>query len=175
MKSASRSRGKSLSSSGPSSTESSLGRACLIVVLKSKLALAESSVWPLKGFVLNGKEYHDAALGEWTGFYDWLRDPNGYLLGVRYWLNEGTEMLAQQARVLDYVSLKPSRFIEIYFSDRRDVDPKLSADQEFLYDPVFRSDDGEYALGFAMEGLGESDLRNIENAQADRGAFHFLV
>lgn len=163
-----------ISGTGPGTVKSPADRPCLLVVLRPKLTLAKSPAWPLKGFALDSKEYRDAALGEWTGFYDWLRDADGSLLGVRYWLNEGTEFLAQQAHALDYVSVDPSRFIEIYFSDRRQVAPKLSADQDFLYDPVFRSDDGEYALGFAMEDLGESDLRNIEKAQADWGAFRPL-
>lgn len=174
MKSNSNRTAKSSIPTEPSTANSSAGRPCLIVVLKSNLTLAESPAWPLKGFALDGKEYRDAALGEWTGFYDWLRNPNGVLLGVRYWLNEGTERLVQQAHVLDYVRVDPSRFIEIYFSDRRDIEPKLSADQEFLYDAVFRSDNGQYALGFAMVGLSESDLLNIQTAKADWGTFQPL-
>jgi hypothetical protein len=158
---------KSASSLRPSTVKSSAGGSCLIVVLKSNLTLAESPGWPVQRFALNGKEYRDAQLGEWTGFYDWLRDPNGDLLGVRYWVDEGTEVLVQQAYLLAYARVDPSRCIEFYFSERRNVEAKLSTDQEFLYDPVFRSDDGEYALGFAMHGLSESDLRNIRNTQAD--------
>jgi len=144
-------------------------------VLRSRLALAESPTWPLKEFTLNGKKFHDTRLGEWTGFYDWLRDSNGGLLGVRYWLSEGTELLEEHARVLTYTKVDPSRHIEVYFSERKDFDANLSADQEFLYDPVFRSDDGSYALGFAMDGLSESDIRNLENAQADWIAFESLA
>jgi len=174
MKSASNRTGKSSGRTGPSTPGSSAGRPCLIVALNSNLTLAESPVWPLKSFALSGQLYRDAALGEWTGFYDWLRDSNSVLLGVRYWFNEGTELLVQKANALGYIRVDPSRYIEIYFSDRRDIEPKLSSDQEFLYDPVFRSDEGEYALGFAMEGLGESDLLNIHTARANWGTFEYL-
>jgi hypothetical protein len=150
------------------------GRLCLLVILRPKLTLAKSPGWPLKGFALNGKEYRDAALGEWTGFYDWLRAADGTLLGVRYWLNEETEFLTQEAEGLPYANVDPSRFVEIYFSDRRDIEPQQSADQDFLYDPVFRSDDGEYALGFAIKDLNESELRSIENAQANWCVFQPL-
>jgi hypothetical protein len=130
--------------------------------------------WPVRGFVLDGRKYIDIGIGEWTGFYDWLRDIKGNLLGVRYWLNEETETLSRQPRQFDYLRVDGTRFIEIYFSDSRQVEPKLSADQDFLYDPVFRSDDGEYALGFALDGLGLTELRNIDGAQADWGTFQPL-
>jgi hypothetical protein len=165
---------KPTSLSRSDTVKGSRGGPCLIVALKSKLALAQSPVWPVKGFTLNGTEYHDTELGEWTGFYDWLRDSNGALLGVRYWLNEGTELLVQHVRVLGYASVDPSRFIEIYFSERREIDDTLSADQEFLYDPVFRSDDGGYALSFAMEGLSEAEVRSIVETQADWMTFQPL-
>ena len=163
-----------ISGAEPSMVKSPASRPCLLVIFRPKLTLAKSPVWPLKSFVLDDKQYHDAALGEWTGFYDWLRDASGDLLGVRYGLNEETEFLGEQTRALDYVKVVAPGYIEIYFSDRRHFEPKLSADQDFLYDPIFRSDDGEYALGFAMEDLSESELRSIENAQADWGTFRPL-
>jgi hypothetical protein len=95
-------------------------------------------------------------------------------LGVRYWLNEETEFLAQHVHGLAYVIVDPSRFIEIYFSHRRDVEPQRSADQDFLYDPVFRSDEGEYALGFAIEDLSESELRSIDGAPGTLSTFRPL-
>ena len=50
-------------------------------------------VWPLTGFVIGSKQYRDANFGQWTGFYDWLRDSKEQVLGVRYWPFEDTEFL----------------------------------------------------------------------------------
>ena len=55
----------------------------------------------------------------------------------------------------------------MYFSERRSVDPTLSCDQAFLYDAIFRSDDGEYAIGFGMEELNEANLRSLQDAGAE--------
>ena len=36
---------------------------------------------------LLGKGFVDGGLGDWIGFYDWLRTRDGKLLGVRSWLD----------------------------------------------------------------------------------------
>ena len=143
--------------------KSPLGRQCLLVVLLPQLALAKNLQWPLQGFVLDSRSYRDEGFGDWTEFYDWLRDPDGNVLGVRYWLRTDTEFLVDYAKGLGYVLPDPSRYIEIYFSERRGLDPQLSGDQDFLYDAVFRSDDGAYAIGFGMGGLSQSDMRSLQN------------
>lgn len=147
--------------------DSSTRRPCLLVILRPRLTLAKDIRWPLKGFVIGSKRYHDAAFGNWTGFYDWLRDAQGNLLGVRYTPSDQTEFLTEQLKGLAYVKSDPSRHLEIYFSDRREFDDTLSCDQEFLYDAVFRSDDGEYAIGFGMEELNDSNLRGLETIGAE--------
>ena len=151
----------------PNLQESSTKRPCLIVILRAQLTLAKDVRWPLKGFVVGSKRYHDAAFGNWTGFYDWLRDARGSLLGVRYTPFNETEFLTERTKGLAYVKSDPPRHLEIYFSDRREFDDTRSCDQEFLYDAVFRSDDGEYAIGFGMEELSESDLRGLEETGAE--------
>lgn len=151
----------------PKPEKSSTGRPCLLVILRPQLTLAKDLRWPLKGFVLGEKQYHDANFGEWTGFYDWLRDREGGVLGVRYTPFEETEFLTKELKALAYVKVDPPRHLEIYFSDRREFDEKRSCDQEFLYDAIFRSGDGEYAIGFGMEELNESNLRSLEKAGAE--------
>jgi hypothetical protein len=137
------------------------------VILRSQLTLAKDLRWPLKGFAVGDKRYHDAGFGAWTAFYDWLRDSEGKLLGVRYWLEQDTEFLVDYTKRLGYVEAVPARHIEIYFSERRAVDPKLSCDQAFLYDAIFRSDDGEYAIGFGVEELSDDNLRSLQDATAE--------
>ena len=139
-------------------------RPCLVALLQPRLTLAKGLTWPQRAFVVSGKEYRDAGFGEWTGFYDWLRASDGTLLGVRYWLDTSTAFLEVYARNLPYVSVDPSRCIEVYFSDQRAFEPKLSADQAFLYDALFRAADGEYAIAFGAEDLGGTDFEILERA-----------
>jgi hypothetical protein len=132
--------------------------------------LARDLRWPLKGFFIGNKRYLDTDFGHWTGFYDWLRDADGNLLGVRYTPFEDTEFLIDHTTKLPYVKTAPLRYIEIYFSEKRAIDAKRSCDQEFLYDAVFRSDDGDYAIAFGIEELSEVDLQGLEKAEAEWAA-----
>lgn len=140
---------------------------CLLVLLRPTLTLARNVKWPLKEFTIGDMRYRDANFGEWTGFYDWLRNGDGDLLGIRYTPFEQTEFLTRELKDLAYVEADPPRHIEIYFSERRAIDPNLSCDQALLYDAIFRSDDGEYAIGFGMEELSESNLRSLETMGAE--------
>lgn len=149
-------------------------RVCLLVMLQPQLVLAELRPWPLAGFVCEGRRYQDAGFGEWTEFYDWLRDSDSNVLGVRYWLRSDTEFLAAYAKERPYIQIDPLRHLEIYFSERRGVNQSRSCDQDFLYDGIFRSDDGQYAIGFGMGGLNEADLLSLQNAGARWAEAHLL-
>jgi hypothetical protein len=87
-------------------------------------------------------------------------------LGIRYWVQDDSEFLAELAMELPYAQVTPSRHIEIYFSDLRCADPNLSCDQTSLYDEIFHADDGAYATGFAMDDLSESGIESLRITEA---------
>src|SRR5207248_2896449 len=100
-------------------------------------------------------------------FYDWLRDADQRLLGVRYWPFESTELVIARSTELAYVSTNRQRYIEIFFANERHVKQELSKDQEFLYDPVYVSPSGGCAVAFSTDGLSEADYRSIAEASAE--------
>ena len=108
-------------------------------------------------------------MGEFTGFYDWLRDSEGQLLGVRYWLDGTTDFILEQHRSLPYVR-DAGGAIEVYFGLSRAVDALKSADQEFLFSAVFKSLAGVCALAFDIEGLGTADIDHAKRASHVRVA-----
>jgi hypothetical protein len=142
---------------------------CLVVILEEPLKLAEASHWPIAGLVIDDKYYRDCGFGDFTEFYDWLRNSLGEVVGVRYYLAGDTEFLFEYGERKTYMVASDRgtfKYIEIYFSDIRDVDPLLSGDQGFLYDPVFRSDDGHIAIAFDMDWLSEAELAGLrQNSQ----------
>lgn len=140
---------------------------CLLVVLKPRLTLARSASWPLKNFTLDEKRYVDAGYGEWTGFYDWLRDSEKRLIGVRYWPNEDGNLFLDKIRKLSYAQEGPVKSIEIYFGNNRNAHEKFSSDQDLVYDAVFLAEDGELAIAFEMGSLAESDQGSLGGAEAD--------
>ena len=137
------------------------------MIFRAELTLARDIQWPLKAFTIGDRQYSEINIGDWTGFYDWLRDSEANLLGVRYSPFKDCEFLIERTAKLQYVKPDFPRNIEVYFFGRRSVEPKLSCDQDFAYAAIFRSDDGEYAIGFGMENLTESDLRSLEKAGAE--------
>jgi hypothetical protein len=153
--------------SSSKSEKSAKERPCLLVILGCQLALAKDLRWPLKGFVVGNKQYHGTAFGEWTGFYDWLRDGEATLLGVRYTPFEYTEFLVEHAKTFPYAKLVAPGQLEIFFSEQRAFEPKLSCDQDFAYDAIFRLNDGEYAIGFGIEALSESNLRSLTKVDVE--------
>lgn len=148
----------------PELGQSSSARECLLVILQPQLTLAKNQHWPLKGFISDGRLFRNTGIGDLTGFYDWLRDAAGSVLGVRYWLNSETEFMVGHTAGKSYVHADLSCYIEIYFSESRAVDAQLSGDQDFLYDAVFQSKDGAYAIGFGMGGLSEANLESLRSS-----------
>jgi hypothetical protein len=139
---------------------------CLVIFLRPRLTLGEMTSWPYDKLDAFGEQYTSIA-GEWTGFYDWLRDHDRTLLGVRYWPFESTQFVIRIAKELSYVHVVEEKCLEIFFSSHRASLDHLSSDQDFLYDPVYTSHSGACALAFSTEDLSESDNTSIRNANAE--------
>jgi hypothetical protein len=141
---------------------------CLVVVLRQRLTLALVTGYPNEELVVAGVSYKDAGYGDWSGFYDWLRDSEQRVLGVRYWPDD-TGFLLDTANKFSYVIVPESRFyMEIYFSSNRSVNKQKSKDQDFLYDKIFSSETGEYIIVFDTSLLTNNELTQITHtAEAD--------
>ena len=138
---------------------------CLIVALGGALTLADNVSWPIERFRLSGVTYRDQGLGNWTGFYDWLRRADGEIVGVRYCPLADNIELFEAARMWPYARIE-HRCLEIYFSGVEQIDDARSCDQEFLYDPLFRSDSGTWALAFDTTALTQSELGRLRQRSA---------
>jgi hypothetical protein len=141
--------------------EASDMRECLIVMLQEELTLANGIRWPLKAFRLEGTVYQDVGLGEWTGFYDWMRQSNGDLIGVRYTPLADNRELFESTRSLGYTKADASKGLAIYFDAMQVVDDQRSCDQEFQYDAVFKSDEYGWAIAFDTIALTAEDRQRL--------------
>jgi hypothetical protein len=126
--------------------------------------MAEMTEWPKDRLIAFGETYSSSS-GEWTGFYDWLRNADRELVGVRYWPFETTEFVISRASELSYVKRHERSYLEIFFANERDLKPELSKDQEFLYDPVYLSASGACAIAFATDGLSQDDYQSLARAR----------
>jgi hypothetical protein len=75
-------------------------------------------------------DFLDSGAGDWVGFYDWLRNPRGEVIGVQQWIDEAsafpfsTKFEGVEANVKHGV-------LRIYFGQTHEVDEANSCDQDF--------------------------------------------
>ena len=80
---------------------------------------------------LDGERFQDTGLGDWIGFYDWLRPQAGEVIGVRLWPDIANDHLAGVRRCVGTESHHDGRELSIFFGQDRAFHPALSGDQDF--------------------------------------------
>jgi hypothetical protein len=122
---------------------------CLVVVCSDEVALAVVPCCPERSFRHGNAYYEDQGFGDFTGFYDWLRNTKGRVIGVRYLPADELQFLCNSVAQLPYVVVDSQiKSIELYFSDDRSIDESASNDQEFGDNRLFKSTSGTFALSF---------------------------
>ena len=141
---------------------------CLVVALSSGPVVVLAHECPTQSVELAGQRYHASEFGEFTGFYDWLRDGTGKVLGVRYWPFETTEFLCEALASLPYVVVAVDRtYVEIYFAEERDIDAERSSDQDFGTSRLFSADGGAWALALDTAALSPAERLQVAALAAD--------
>ena len=104
------------------------------------------------------RSYRDTGLGDFTGFYDWLRDPAGGVIGVRYLPFEASRAVCDAVAAFPYVDVTADcSSLAVFFSTERAFDPASSGDQAFGGNRVFAAADGTYALTFDAGTLNDAE------------------
>ncbi len=145
---------------------------CLLVAFEPAPTLVLTGSCPTGQFRMDGRLYKEAGdYGDWTGFYDWLRQDSGHIVGVRYSPFQETEFLIEAVKGLAYVVIpEPKRCIEVYFSPgsgSRGVDPSESDDQAFGSNRIFYcNEQSRYLISFDTSRLSESEMQSIRTSKA---------
>ena len=166
------SQGATLSSS-PSTTSDLASaneewpRDCLLVLLRARLVLGWAEKYPIRRLSLGATSFEPVS-DPTLCFYDWLRNAEGNLLGVRCYPDG--ESLSSAAR-LEYCKRKgatseKSWELEIFFSEEREIKPEFSVDQDFMYNELFHSKQGESIIAFGGEGVNDSDRIRLQSMVA---------
>jgi len=105
------------------------------------------------------------------GFYDWLRNSDGLVVGVRYDLFETHLDIRDELLHWDYVYKQPTGFDDvsllIFFTAVREFDESCSADQSLTGDYVYRSKNGKLGISFQLQGsLNEYIVFDINDIEA---------
>jgi hypothetical protein len=79
---------------------------------------------------LAGQSYFDSGIGDWIGFFDWLRESSGRIIGVRQWVDEPSKVL-YSGQFFGVELDEKKRVLCAYFGSSREVDEVASCDQDF--------------------------------------------
>ena len=75
-------------------------------------------------------DYIDSGAGAWLGFFDWLRNHQGKVIGVQQWVDETSTF--PFSTKFDGVEANVKRgVLRIFFGQSREVDEENSCDQDF--------------------------------------------
>ena len=101
---------------------------------------------PEREIELNGLRFEDSGLGDWLGFYDWLRTTSGNVIGVRLWLDEWNSHVDALGMCMNVSVPDGKKQVLVHFGAERDFEPAASDDQDFGANRLFIGEG--YALTF---------------------------
>jgi hypothetical protein len=139
----------------------------LLLCLREELEVASIGEKP-QGTLRNfGTEYSHVPMGpqpvgfeNFLGFYDWLRNKAGGVLGLRLWVADSAGRLNDMIPKRQYIQHQPDLFT-ISFRPLIDIDEEASMDQDFGHSRVFMSADGEVVLSLRADGLSDDELASL--------------
>lgn len=138
----------------------------LFVVLGSRPWVHSSSAEAKEEVELDGAKY--TLLDREVGFYDFLRNRQKVLIGLRFSFFK-KERILNDAADLDYVYIDPKRqYMEVYLKDYRSA-ADGPAEQAFGDDALWRSSQGTYALQVGTAELSDGDMDMIRQAAQATG------
>ncbi len=91
-------------------------------------------------------DYLDSGAGDWLGFYDWLRNPQGEVIGVQQWIDE-VSTFPFSTKFEGVEANDRHGVLRIFFGQSREVDEANSCDQDFGHNRLLVAG-GSVALTF---------------------------
>ena len=84
--------------------------------------------------------YLDSGAGDWLGFYDWLRNSRGEVIGVQQWIDE-TPTFPFSTQFEGVESNSKHGVLRIFFGQSREVDEAKSCNQDFGHNRLLTTGD----------------------------------
>lgn len=139
-----------------------------LLVFGVNLGIYEN-IEPSEDLTVSGKSFRRHDKEDTHGFYDWLRDKPESIIGIRIFLFEDYQSLVSHFRHLQYVRLDETKhgnfLISVFFRPDRNFKDRLSEDQSFTGNYIYRSDDGEIAMTFERPSQSKIVTNDPDDAQ----------
>jgi len=115
--------------------------------------------------------FEEVGAGDTNGFYDFLRQPNGNIVGVRFApfveLSQICD-LAIPGPGLRINGVSPTASLELFWGDATEYDHASSADQFFDENYIFKSSSGMFAVTFGFAHLSENEIGILLSAVSEK-------
>lgn len=150
-------------------TQSLIGHRILLLICDERLGLVVRDSCPLS-FLHDGEFFRNLGGQDFNGFYDFLRDDSGRILGTSLSVFPTAEFLLDTLRSRSYVEVANPTILRIFFAKERNFEPSISVDQYFGENRIYRSTSGRIALSLSLATLTPAEIRSIPGrAPTDAG------
>jgi len=125
---------------------------------------AEIIPWPLTQVTVDGEAFEDAGYGDTNGFYDYLRRPDGRIVGVRFqpFFDSSSVLIsAVQGPGLRVTGRDPCLEAELFWRNIQPYSDALSGDQFMDYNYIFKGSLGTYGITFGLAHLREYEVSDL--------------
>jgi len=128
-----------------------------------ELEVCTASFEPRTSASFFGTSYRELLLGHdgFLGFYDWLRDRTGKVVGFRLWIGAKSLELAKLIPQRLYLLWDSQDVFRVMFAACEDIDEDASMEQDFGHIRAFGSSDGVLLLAVDANGLDEQELASL--------------
>jgi len=136
----------------------------LLIVTVSPAPGVKLISWPTSRVSINDENFEDIGAGDTNGFYDFLRTPQGRIVGVRFApFVEHSDICdsATQGEGLRITGTAPTASVELYWGSDRQYSENRSADQFMDYNYIFRGPSRTYAITFGFSHLEETEINDL--------------
>lgn len=150
-------------------TQSLTEHRILLLICDEPLDLVVMDSCPLS-FRHHGEFFRNLRGQDFNGFYDFLRNNSGRILGTSLSVFPAAEFLLDTLRSRSYVEVASPTILRIFFAQERNFEPSTSVDQYFGEHRIYQSTSGRIALSLSLATLTPSEIRSIPGrAPADAG------
>jgi hypothetical protein len=138
----------------------------LITILKSPVVLAFSNRLPQDQLEFQGEIYEDLGLGDWNGFYNFLRISRDLVIGLEFQPHDRGFSSKFKECVLGNPQVKwDGPFLQIFFGKRTDFDPHWTSMGNFGWDFFFMSQSNSITITFWLRGLSDEGRQNLASSR----------
>lgn len=138
------------------------GDECLIAILSRPIVVAFASSVPESEFRLAETAYDNLGLGDWNGFYNYLRLSRDQVVGVEFEPDDNN-LLRDLKRLIGHnpqLLWKEAGLI-VFFGKKTHFDPNWTSMGHFGWNSIFRSKANVMAITFGLQGLSEISRENL--------------